>query len=87
MKKNLNVLILDDNPRRYFYDTFLLRRYLQKSVCFKAQLAAACSGKEELSLPEFSNFDSVLLAHRLPDGNSTAWLEALSARYPLFPFF
>ena len=69
-KKSLQVLIVDDNPD----DAFLLRRYLKKSVWFEAQLTEACSGKAGLTLLESSSFDCVFLDHRLPDGDSTAWL-------------
>jgi two-component system cell cycle response regulator len=81
VKKNLNVLILDEDPEA----ALLLRRYLKASVWFEAELAQARTGKEGLALLESSNFDCVFLDHRLPDGDSTLWLEALSARYPLLP--
>ena len=81
VRKGLKVLILAEHPD----EAFLLRRHLLKSVWFDAELAEACSGNEGLSLLESSSFDCVFLDHRLPDGDSTAWLEALSARYPLLP--
>ncbi len=83
VRKNLNVLILDDNPD----DAMLLRRCLKQSVSYDAQLAEVRSGREGLSLLESSTFDCVFLDHRLPDVNSTTWLESLSARYPLLPIF
>jgi len=83
VRKSLNVLIIDSNPD----DAVLLRRCLKKSVCYDAQLAEVRSGREGLSLLESLNFDCVFLDHRLPDGNSTTWLESLSARYPLLPIF
>ena len=82
-RRSLNVLILDANPD----DAILLRHCLKKSACFETQLAEARSGREGLSLLESSNFDCVFLDHRLPDGDSTTWLESLSARYPLLPIF
>ena len=81
VRKGLKVLILAENPD----EAFLLRRSLLESVWFDAELAEAWSGNEGLSLLESSSFDCVFLDHRLPDGDSTAWLEALSARYPLLP--
>src|SRR5690349_21384362 len=80
-KRSLNVLILDEDPEA----ALLLRRYLKTSVWFEAELAEARTGKEGLALLESSNFDCVFLDHRLPDGDSTLWLEALSVRYPLLP--
>ena len=82
-RRSLSVLILDANPD----DAILLRHCLKKSACFETQLAEARSGREGLSLLESSNFDCVFLDHRLPDGDSTTWLESLSARYPLLPIF
>jgi len=81
VRKRLKILILAENLEEAFH----LRRCLLGSVWFDAELAEVCSGNEGLSLLESSSFDCVFLDHRLPDGESTAWLEALSTRYPLLP--